>query len=667
MGSLGAALALLAVLYGARSVSVTLFHALAEIFAIVITYCVFLVVWNGRRYIENGAVLRIGISCLAIASIDLAHLLSYRGIDVIPGLSEGASAQLWMAARAMQAIALGLAALRVRRGVAPGRLLAMWLASAALVLLATVALPIGPTLLNDAGPTPLLTLSQALVIALFVASLALLSSRVDAFEPEVLAWLKAAVGWTVVSEMALAASWEQHTAMHLHGHYLRIIAVYALYKAMIFTALREPHAVLFRELSLRTVALEESRRSLERAKSFSDALTTIDATVNATLELDEILERVTVDASRAIGADAAAVTLRQDTAWVVRHVYQLPTTLVGTKRDERSGRHLHLTATTKQPLVINDAEMDERVDPAFVQRYGIRALMTVPLVAGSDVIGVLTFLGLRPGAHFDEEQRSFAARLSVSVALAIENARLYGAQRHIAETLQAPMLRLPETLPGVRLGHAYRSADELARIGGDFYDAFELADGRIALVIGDVSGKGMDAATASSITRTTFHALALRESSPAAVLRAVNAVLDRLLPEGVFATATYGVIDIDAERMIAASAGHPEPFLCTAGGCVTADVSRNQPLGLFDDIGFDEFVIPLRPGDTVVLYSDGLLDARDGAGFFGEERIRAVLDGLRDASPQEVADALMEAVSAFANHTYTDDIAILAATIAAGR
>ncbi len=306
----------------------------------------------------------------------------------------------------------------------------------------------------------------------------------------------------------------------------------------------------------------------------SEAMNGIDAAINSTLELDQILTRALVGASHALNADSAAITFRMGDGWIVHHVYGLPDDLIGTVLREPEAQHLILAAESRMPIIIADAGHDDRVDPGLMNRYAIRSLLTVPLAAANDVIGIITFHMLSDLKTFDEAGRDFAARLAVALALAIENARLYESQHEIADTLQKAMLYFPEELPGVDLGHAYRSADEFALTGGDFYAAFELGDGRIGLVLGDVSGKGIEAATASSVVRTTLHAFSLRDSRPADVLAAANKVLVQLLPEGVFATATYATVDTLTGSVVLCSAGHPDPFVCTRTGCVRRDAKR---------------------------------------------------------------------------------------------
>ncbi|MHB1341946.1 MAG: MASE3 domain-containing protein [Coriobacteriia bacterium] len=656
-------IAVLGLLYATRSVSYTLFHSLAELFAIIVAACVFMVMWNSRRFVENGALLFIGFALLSIASIDVLHMLTYAGMGVVPGVDADTPTQLWIIGRVMQAVVMVMAPAFLSRQIHGGRLVVAWAVPTVVLASIVFATDWFPACLGPDGLTTFKIAAEWAVSVTLAVALVRFWRRSSHFRPDVLRLLSHSIVVTIASELMFTLYTDAYGPFNLLGHFLRIVAFYLLYRAIIATALSEPHSVLFKELAERNEALAISEATIRQAKAFSDAMNDIDTSMNSTLELDEVLSRTIVQATTAMHADAAAISLREGDAWVVRYVYHMPDSLVGVRRDRDTGRHLFATAESRRPLIVNDTLDDDRVSTTFAQEYGVRSLMTVPLMSAGEAIGVLSFYGLSGERTFSDEQLDFGSRLAVSLALAIENARLYDAQRQIAEQLQAPILSFPDELSGVTFGHAYRSVEELAKIGGDFYDAFELGDGRIAVVIGDVAGKGMTAATASSITRTTFRAFGLHERTPAAVLRAVNNVLVHLLPEESFATATYGVIDIGADTMTAASAGHPDPFVCTPAGCRKQDAQRNQPLGLWQGTEFDEFTVELHRGDSIVLFSDGLLDTRRGKEFFGEERVADVLDPLRDSTPQEIVDALMRAAGEFSGTQHTDDIAVIAATI----
>ncbi len=658
-----AAAAVFALLYLARLESYLLFHSIAELFAITVSACVFMVVWNSRRVMQNEYLIFIGIAALALCATDAAHLLSYQGMGVISGGPPDAATQLWVAARALQAVSLVVAPLLFGKKLNPNVSLFGWSAAVVLILASVFWWRIFPECLNKNGLTSFKVGAEIVIGALFIIALVLLRRNGHRFAPNVLRLLSWSIGVTVLSEAIFTLYSDPYGFLNLLGHYFRIVATYLLYKAIIETALTEPNAVLFRELADANKTLIEREAIIRREAELAQTLAVIDANVNSTLDLDEILERALLGAAQAVHADSAAISVREGTAWRVAHTYMLPDDFKGTLLDESSGRHLFAAAETRAPLLVLDTLTDPRVDPELARRLKVTGLLTVPLSSAGTVFGILTFHLRTPERQFRDTDREFAARLAISLALAFENARLYASQREIADTLQGAMLTFPESLPGVALGHAYRSADELARIGGDFYDAFELDDHRVALVLGDVAGKGISAAAASSIVRTTLHAFSSPGATPKDVLAAANEALERLLPEGVFATATYAIVDTATGIVDLCSAGHPDPFVCTPSGCIRHDALRNRPLGIWTDATFDQFRIALRPGESIVIFSDGLPDARHDKEFFGEERIGEILESMREADPQLIVDTLMAEVVAFAHSSHTDDIAIVAASI----
>lgn len=662
-GTLAAA-AVLITLYAARLQSYLLFHSLAEIFAVAVSACIFMVVWNSRRFVQNRYLVFLAVASLAVAALDTMHLLTYKGMGVLPGVTSDVPTQLWIAARGLQATALVIAPAFFRRRLDLRVLVGAWTFTIAVVLAAIFWWRIFPQCLGDDGLTTFKIWSEYAISVLFFLGLLLLRRHADRFQPYVLNLLSWSIGVTVVSELCFTLYTDPYGPFNLFGHYLRILAVYLLYKAIVETALNEPHSVLFRELAETNRALSEREARIRREGELTERLRGIETAITSTLEPTEILRTALSDAAEALHADTGAISILDGSEWRVEHIYRLPEEFLGKRLGMPEGRHLFEAASSMAPLLVRDTEADPRVDTDLARRLGATGLLTVPLSRGGSVFGILTFHLQDKARQFRDSDREFATRLAVSLGLAMENARMYTAQREIADTLQGAMLTFPETLPGVELGHAYRSADELARTGGDFYDAFELGEGRVALVLGDVSGKGIAAAAASSIVRTVLHAFSLPGARPVDVLASANEALVRLLPDEVFATATYAVIDTRTGVIDLCSAGHPDPFVCTPTGCIRHDALRNRPLGLWPDAGFEEFQIVLAEGDSIVIFSDGLPDARRGTEFFGEDRVDAVLDRMRHEHPQQIVDTLMSEVSSFAGDQQTDDIAIVAATLA---
>ncbi len=231
----------------------------------------------------------------------------------------------------------------------------------------------------------------------------------------------------------------------------------------------------------------------------------------------------------------------------------------------------------------------------------------------------------------------------------------------IAHILQSSLLpaRLPE-IADVELDARYRPAGDGNEVGGDFYDVFELNGGRWAVVLGDVCGKGPDAAAVTALVRYTVRAAAMRTpAEPAEVLRELHAAMLAQRPD-TFCTLAYGVIDPAARMMELILGGHPPALLASGDGAVTKVGGRGPIIGMIGDRPWPghSASVPLAPGDVVVLYSDGVTEARQAGEFFGSERLEAVVGAAAHRGAQAVAAAVDSAVSSFAEEL-VDDVAIL--------
>jgi len=395
------------------------------------------------------------------------------------------------------------------------------------------------------------------------------------------------------------------------------------------------------------------------------ALSDINTAINSTLEFDEIMQRVIVESTEAIGAEAAAISIREGSIhegddWVVKYAYGFSRDVIGISYSSAVNSVVALAVTTKKPVAIGDAFNDERIDRELMSRQGIQSLLTIPLLVKNEVIGVLDFHYHAKRVDFTELEMDFAEKLAISVSLALENARLYEAERGIADTLQSAILTVPDAIRGVEISHLYLSATEAAKVGGDFYDFFELEKGKVGFIIGDVSGKGLKAAATTSIVKSTVRAFAYGYSDPAEVLAEANDVIAKQLDSGLFVTAIYGIVDLATGLVTMTSAGHPDPFVCRLEDCGQAIAKRNPPLGVFEGIGFDSFETKLQPGNTLILYTDGLIEAKRENELFGEERVREVLAGPDLVTTRDIVDALISSAREFSNNQLSDDMALVA-------
>lgn len=234
----------------------------------------------------------------------------------------------------------------------------------------------------------------------------------------------------------------------------------------------------------------------------------------------------------------------------------------------------------------------------------------------------------------------------------------------LARTLQSTFL--PPALvqiPGVELGAGYRPSGDGSEVGGDFYDAFATDESTWGIVLGDVCGKGAGAAVITALARYTVRAEALRTHAPSEVLRRLHAVLLREHPDRFCTAALLRVTRSDGDgsfSAVVASGGHPLPVRCRRGRAgLDAVGAPGTMIGMLEEARVTDVAIDLEPGDVLVLYTDGITEARRNGEFFGDDRVRRLIADAGDLTAQELADALVSTAVEFQGGMTRDDIAVL--------
>lgn len=242
----------------------------------------------------------------------------------------------------------------------------------------------------------------------------------------------------------------------------------------------------------------------------------------------------------------------------------------------------------------------------------------------------------------------------------LQLAEAYATEHDIAETLQDAIAFTPQEVSGLQISHRYLPAPGLGRIGGDFFDVFPLTGTLVGIVIGDVCGKGLKAASTTIKARTAIRAVAVEHEDPVKVLGIVNTYLHRELEDHSFVTAVYATIDTATGLLRAAIAGHPDPLVCGRTDIAPPHGIRTQPLGVLSQLGAGEWSVRLAEGESLVLVTDGVLDARQGAERFGGERLRAVLrDVACGDSAESVLTSVVSTLKTFAGERLDDDVAVM--------
>ncbi|HET6173678.1 MAG TPA: SpoIIE family protein phosphatase [Gaiellales bacterium] len=298
----------------------------------------------------------------------------------------------------------------------------------------------------------------------------------------------------------------------------------------------------------------------------------------------------------------------------------------------------------------------------------VRSSIVAPLAGRGRVFGALTLATAESGRVFTEEDLAVAEDLARRASLAIDNARLYGAEHDIAHALQQSLL--PGTLtqpPGAEIAARYRPAGEGAEVGGDFYDTWQ-HEGIYFLAIGDVAGHGPAAAALTSLTRQAMRVVSRYESSPARILAVVNETIRAQTAPEQFCTAALATLRpaSDGQLLTVACAGHPPPVVVRAATGEPEEVGVcGALLGVVADRSYSDRECLLGLGDLVAFWTDGVTERRHAGDMFGEQRLLSLLAGAGRRPAAEVACEIDDAVVSFAPGLPHDDVAILVARVTA--
>lgn len=401
---------------------------------------------------------------------------------------------------------------------------------------------------------------------------------------------------------------------------------------------------------------QEERRSASLAR----ALNSVNEALLSTLSEEEMLERIVAQVSEAAGADVSVLLRPDGEEWVITSVHNLSEGLRGHRLSREATQVLREEARRRSPLLVR--AIPEETGRLVERETGLvdaRSLMFLPLRVSNQLVGVVIF-GYTTPMRFGERENEFAQRMSTAITLALENARLFQTERHIAETLQNTLLVIPHRIPGIDFARIYRPATNATRVGGDFIDAFQLTHRKVAFALGDVSGKGLAAASATAMVRNTLRAHAVEGLPPSIVAAKTGNVLSLFTAQETFVTAFFATLNTKTGCLDYVSAGHPPALVVGTDGEVSSLDVGSPILGAFPDVAYRDGRHVLLPGECLLAYSDGLIEARRDGELFGETRLVEVMRSLAGETPERMVEAVFEAVNAFCGGDFKDDVALLA-------
>ncbi len=420
-------------------------------------------------------------------------------------------------------------------------------------------------------------------------------------------------------------------------------------------------------------ALDAARDAAQRATFLAEAGALLDASLDEKTTLDNLAALAVPDFAdwcvvHLLDEDGDLVQVAvahvepQKVRWARELYERYPT-------DVDPGRGIGKVLATGQAEVVNDVTDDLLVASAkdaehlrILRELGLTAGVTAPLTARGRILGALSFVSTESHRRYGDADVQLLVELGRRAGVAVENSRLYTERSRIAHTLQARLL--PSSLPsppGLRLAARYRAAGQYNEVGGDFYDAFQRTPEEWVVVIGDVSGKGPEAAALTALARYTIRSAALSDASPANVLRRLN---ENLMHEEESQFITVAVAYLapagETTNVRLALGGHPLPYLVCADGRVEQIGQPGTLLGIRNEVRLHEVSTQLGVGDSLLLYTDGVIEAGPRGAPLGENGLARLLESLPGVEPERLVAAVDEAARDAAPGRARDDAAVLA-------
>ena len=408
-----------------------------------------------------------------------------------------------------------------------------------------------------------------------------------------------------------------------------------------------------RAAARRLGALYEISRSFAQSLSLDVTLEAVVRTVVELLEVDAAVLRMP-DPRREQLLPLALHVAEDSLLSPVRSMLFRPQAFLGARLQRlfRDGEPIEIDVATAQELGGSHVLL-----VPFLEKGSTAAI--VPIATPAEVLGSLTLLSMRPDHPVDKSTITSAIAIAGQAALAIDNARLYQQQKDFSDAMQRSLL--PQVRPaveGLDVGAMYAGSAHV-EVGGDLYDYLTLADGRLAVVLGDVTGHGIDAAADMAMAKFVFRSLAREHPEPGDFLAATNEVVVGEIAPGKFITMIYLLIDAATGAVSVASAGHPPPRLVGPDGTVSGIEARGLALGVDSGVEYEETRTHLEPGGSVVLYTDGVIEARRAAELYGQDRLDALLARRHALRAGDIAGSVIQSARRFTGGELLDDCAVV--------
>jgi sigma-B regulation protein RsbU (phosphoserine phosphatase) len=414
-------------------------------------------------------------------------------------------------------------------------------------------------------------------------------------------------------------------------------------------------------------ALQDEVRRLRRAVEELSILNDIARAISASLNAEEIMQTLIRKSLRAVNAEQGVITLVENEE---KSMKTLIRTMVSSA--DAPAFHMHQALIgwmhlNKKPLSVDNPANDPRFR-GVQWDDNIKTLLCVPLIVKSELRGVLTVYNKKDSQSFNSDDQRLLAIIAAQSAQVVENARLIEEEKLYIKMQQEVGLAakiqrdlLPRSNPGLHGYDIFARTIAAQSIGGDYFDFIPKNDGRMALCLGDVSGKGLPASLLMANLQATLRGQTLVSQVPSECLLRSNKLLFESTSPEKFATLFYGIIDIEKHNIHYSNAGHDWPFLIGNDNTIQRLKTGGLMLGLIPQAEYEDERIAMQVGDLLVVQSDGISEAMNSnQEQFGEERLQSILLQQKNQSAEEIIDTVVKEVRSHAGaHPQSDDITIM--------
>jgi sigma-B regulation protein RsbU (phosphoserine phosphatase) len=417
-------------------------------------------------------------------------------------------------------------------------------------------------------------------------------------------------------------------------------------------------------LASRLAIAVENARLFQKVRTQAETLLLLNEVSRETssiLDVEELLRRAAEQTKRVIDYHILSIMLYDEEQKVFRHRVdvKLGQRVQGKLRVAASEGIVGAAATLKEPVLVADVAQDPRY---LMVNPETRSELAIPMIHKGKVIGVLDLESPQLN-YFTADHVQTLSILAANLAVSLENARLYEQvardearlERDLqaAKRIQGALLRpVPTEDYGVDLAARYLSAREVC---GDLYEFLRYGSQQLGIALGDVSGKGTAAALYGAVSIGIMRSLAPQKLQPAEMLRQMNQLVGERRIEGRFMTACFATWQRNRSKLRVANAGQSQPLLYKDGRCGKIELT-GFPLGIYEDVTYDEWGVTLAPGDILVFHSDGITETTNGEGlFFGTARLRKLIEDKHEAGAAELADLVLREVDWFSESAPLSD------------